>query len=446
MDAVQALEVGDELRDNVKELKAENTLLMANLEMTTGKLKAAVDLCSNPQNVTNWVDRLGKRGQKYDVFIVEMGIQLMSSELSAPQAVYALTVFMMKTYPNLEPGVDYRIPCESQFKEWAEAIYEVSTTFFFPASSPLHFLFGNRRSPSFSFQITCEVNRSRLQEAAIIFYKYDDSPRNGYNYHGMNSEAVFVGADGTRQQEHVPIGLEVLPNGRHDLQAEAAVDVLGENIVKVAATMADNAAKDVGDKIFVAKDIAVDLMKAGDENLTEEQLEVMATNFVDTCITHGGDLASKKHFAAISDALNSVIITFNAAAIIQHATARHLIRRDLRARQPRRAHRLMCLLLSGKLSRAAVHTPMKLVTKVGDDGAHTKHWELTIAPPNIWSLMCSMSNLISHQGKHSLYYLNEHKALRLFRAKWDIENEIHGDTEVADLPSFANNRFVGLRD
>ena len=53
MDAVQALEVGDELRDNVKELKAENTLLMANLEMTTGKLKAAVGLCSNPQNVTN---------------------------------------------------------------------------------------------------------------------------------------------------------------------------------------------------------------------------------------------------------------------------------------------------------------------------------------------------------------------------------------------------------
>ena len=444
MDTVLALEVGDELRDEVKELQAENVRLMANLEMTTAKLKAAVDLCANPDNATNWVDRLGKRGQKYDVFIVEMGIQLMSSELSAPQAVYALTVFMMKTYPNLEPGIDYRIPGESQFKEWAEAIYEVPTPFSIPLPSPLQCLFGYRRSPSFSFQITCEVNRSRLQEAAIIFYKYDDSPRNGYNYHGMNCEAVFVNDDGTRRQEHVPIGLEMLPNGGHNLQAEAAVDVLGENIVKVAATMADNAAKDVGDKIFVAKDIAVDLMKAGDENLTEEQLEVMATNFVDTCITHGGDLASKKHFAAISDALNAVIITFNAAAMIQHAAARHLIRRNLKARQPRKAQRLMCLLLSGKLSRAAVHTPMKLVIKVGDDGTHTRHWELTTAPPNIWSLMCSMSNLISHQGKHALYYLNEHKAFRLFWAKWEIENEVHGDTEVADLPSFANNRF-GIR-
>jgi hypothetical protein len=79
-------------------------------------------------------------------------------------------------------------------------------------------------------------------------------------------------------------------------QAEAAVGVLGENVVKVAAKMADNAAKDVGDEAFVAKDIAVDLMKAGDENLTEEQLEVMATNFVDACTTHGGGYRLQETF------------------------------------------------------------------------------------------------------------------------------------------------------
>ena len=308
----------------------------------------------------------------------------------------------------------------------------------------MYFPCSDHRVRSAYIQITCEVNRSRLQEAAIIFYKYDDSPRNGYNYHGMNCEAVFVDPDGTREQEHVPIGLEVLPNGGHKLQAQKAVQVLGDNIVKVAATMADNAAKDVGVKIFVAKDIAVDLLKAGDENLSDEQLEVMATNFVDTCITHGGDLASKVHFAVICNALKAVIVSFNAAAIIQHAVARHVIRRDLKARQAHKAHRLLSLLLSGKLSRAAVHTPMKLVTKVGEDGTHAKAWQLTCDPPNIWSLMCSMSNLISHQGKHSLYYLNESKAFRLFWAKWEIENEVHGDTEVADLPSFANNRF-GIR-
>jgi hypothetical protein len=55
-----------------------------------------------------------------------------------------------------------------------------------------------------------------------------------------------------------------------------------------------------------------------------------------------------------------------------------------------------------------------------------------------------MSNLISHQGKHADYYLNESKAFRLFWAKWAIENEVHGDTELTDLPSFAHNRF-GIR-
>lgn len=258
------------------------------------------------------------------------------------------------------------------------------------------------------------MNRSRLQEAAVIFYKYDDSPRNGYNYHGMNCEAVFVDEDGKREQRHIPLGLEVLPNGGHDLQAELAVKVLGENIVKVPSTMADNAAKDVGDKIFVAKEIAVDLMKAGDEKLSDDQLEVMATNFVDTCITHGGDLASKKQFAAISGALKSVIIKFNAAAIIQHAAGMFIMRRDLKARNPAHALRFLCLLWTGKLSRTALHTPMKLMMGVMNDCTRKKYWELTSEPPNLWTLMCSMSNLISHQGKHALYYLNEHKAFRLF--------------------------------
>jgi hypothetical protein len=73
----------------------------------------------------------------------------MSLELSVPQAVYALTVFMRKTYPDLKPNVDYRIPGESTFKEWGESVYE----------------------------ITCTVNRSRgsrLDDASIIFYMHDD--------------------------------------------------------------------------------------------------------------------------------------------------------------------------------------------------------------------------------------------------------------------------------
>ena len=91
-----------------------------------------------------------------------------------------------------------------------------------------------------------------MDDACCIFYKYDDSPRNGYNYHGMTCEASFELEDGGKNQCHIPLGLEILENGCHQPQADKAVEILGANLTKVPSTMADNAAKDVGDKIFQA--------------------------------------------------------------------------------------------------------------------------------------------------------------------------------------------------
>ena len=141
MDAVVALEAkgeveeamlvtlaaNKELQGSVKALHESQDALMTELNLTKVQLQEAIAKLSQPGsgNAMNWVEKLGKRGSRYDVMIVEMGIQLMSSELSAAQAVYALTVFMMKTYPSLQPGIDYRIPGETTFKEWAESIYEV---------------------------------------------------------------------------------------------------------------------------------------------------------------------------------------------------------------------------------------------------------------------------------------------------------------------------------
>ena len=125
MDAVKAMEAADEMKDTISELVHENRKLKSQLQLSDETLKKAMNTCSNPENATDWIETLGKRGERYDMYVIEMGIQLMSSELSAAQAVYVLTIFMMKTYPGLVPGIDYRIPGESQFKEWAEAIYEV---------------------------------------------------------------------------------------------------------------------------------------------------------------------------------------------------------------------------------------------------------------------------------------------------------------------------------
>lgn len=130
LDAAKAIEAKDQVevdsRKAIAALQDAKSCIMRELELTNEKLKSSLAILARPENQPmNWVEKLGKRGTRYDVLIVEMGIQLMSSELSAAQAVYALTVFMMKTYPDLEPGVDYRIPGESTMKEWAESIYEV---------------------------------------------------------------------------------------------------------------------------------------------------------------------------------------------------------------------------------------------------------------------------------------------------------------------------------
>ncbi len=74
-----ALEAYDGLKNTVQQLQEANSFIMARLKLTEGKLQSALAICAKPENnPTIWVDKLGKRGARYDVFIIEMGIQLVS--------------------------------------------------------------------------------------------------------------------------------------------------------------------------------------------------------------------------------------------------------------------------------------------------------------------------------------------------------------------------------
>jgi hypothetical protein len=97
------LAANKELQGPVKALHESQDALMTELNLTKVQLQEVIAKLPQPGsgNAMNWVEKLGKRGSRYDVMTVEMGIQLMSSELSAAQAAYALTVFMMKTHPSL---------------------------------------------------------------------------------------------------------------------------------------------------------------------------------------------------------------------------------------------------------------------------------------------------------------------------------------------------------
>ncbi len=66
------------LRDALEEVDEDLQLTKDKLEDALGKINS----------MTPWVDILGKKGQQYDVFIVETGLQLMGLGLTAPQAVF----------------------------------------------------------------------------------------------------------------------------------------------------------------------------------------------------------------------------------------------------------------------------------------------------------------------------------------------------------------------
>jgi hypothetical protein len=121
LDAVIALEDAAEYKEQNRKLKVENFVLLTKLSLSSERLATALEEMKGRDNYcTDWVNVMGTKGRKYDFMVKELGIQLMASEMSASQAVYCVTVFMMKTYPNLAPGVDYRVPSESSFKEWGE--------------------------------------------------------------------------------------------------------------------------------------------------------------------------------------------------------------------------------------------------------------------------------------------------------------------------------------
>ena len=115
LDAVVAIE-----REEAKD--AQLRVAMKELKLTKGKLDT---IMKDAHQCTDWVDMLGKKGERYSLVMVEIGLQMMSSMLSAPQAVFCLTMFMQTTYPGLQTGVDYRLPSESTFKKWGELLYPV---------------------------------------------------------------------------------------------------------------------------------------------------------------------------------------------------------------------------------------------------------------------------------------------------------------------------------
>jgi hypothetical protein len=131
-----------------------------------GDLKASKNMLNETRNkleeTTPWVDLLGTKGQRHDMYIVETVLLLMSLGTTAADACQAFGVFLERTYPNLKVNVDYRIPGDWFFKGIADMLYPIGV-----------------------------IGPRKLADVCLRMYLgLDGSPRDGHDYAGLSYRLV----------------------------------------------------------------------------------------------------------------------------------------------------------------------------------------------------------------------------------------------------------------
>ena len=183
-------------------LKERLLIVEKNLELTKGALE---DALGKMKSMTPWVDKLGKKGEQYDVFVAETGLQLMGLGLTAPQAVYSLAIFLKRTFPYLEAGKDYRIPGAWFFKRVAEILYPIGKY----------------------------IAKTLMDKARIIYLGCDGSPRDGWDLFGQVASLVmpadvFGDSDDEDGQMEIVHSIDLLPNKLHQTQADCMRATVGD--------------------------------------------------------------------------------------------------------------------------------------------------------------------------------------------------------------------------
>ena len=72
-----------------------------------------------------FLDVLGRKNQRYNLIVIELGMELMSQRLSAPQAEQALRSILGKVYADKKEGTDYRVPPARMFRDWRRMLHPI---------------------------------------------------------------------------------------------------------------------------------------------------------------------------------------------------------------------------------------------------------------------------------------------------------------------------------
>ena len=382
MSTVIALEAAEAASDKGKGIVKENVKLRLDLEASKEMLQATK---RKLEETTPWVDLLGKKGQRYDMYILETVLILMSLGSTATDACSSFSVFLERSYPHLKAGVDYRVPGDWYFKEVAEIIYPLGVA----------------------------ASRKLADECIRMYVGLDGSPRDGFTYFGLSYRLVLPASyvdDGEESDVvlNCAASLSLLPNQLHRTEADATVRAVGErNLLKMPAVSVDCAAESVAKLVFEEKAKVVEELKRNEAafvaGLTPMQVELMDTKFIVKCQRHIDQLYSGnliKNEGAVQIRMH---VQWNFGRRIQvWMLGRVLLRKSNGGNKAVRVKLWVRAITNHynnrglgwkKLPERGYTFPMATELQSMKEGKPIYKHYLTESPPNIWSGLCSMSNL-----------------------------------------------------
>jgi hypothetical protein len=87
--------------------------------------KFKVQEAAAPTSSAKFLDVLGRKNQRYNLIVIELGMELMSQRLSAPQAEQALRSILGKVCADKTEGTDYRVPPVRMFRDWRRMLHPI---------------------------------------------------------------------------------------------------------------------------------------------------------------------------------------------------------------------------------------------------------------------------------------------------------------------------------
>ena len=348
----------------------------------------------------------GKNRERYCLDMMELGMELMSRGMTAPDARGVFIVFMKKAHPAAVLGVDYRVPDAKQFKRWR--------TWLDPLT---HFM-----------ALTV------LDRAKIVHLLHDGTTKKGVSFFSVSARVTVNGVT-----QDIPVNFKVTADSKSETEAQAVLeclsspiaelndrlDCIGNNtLLKTASSTSDGAANatKTSKLIGYAKQAAVDAVTALHGANSPELRSILQEYHVLHCSNHALNLLASSSHRREEREHKSCIACIRGVVWFQRIWRQKCAFNGsaFNGLQPSRSHE--CVALNNVFTSTTL-----------EEGATSTSWYTLTIGNTLWAV----SKLFATHGGHSDYYLCEGLKYEHWRSGLGAEGDL---LAAGALPSVKGSR------